>query len=304
MKISNEIATDIARRLGFNLIGFSRVKNLTEETSRLKKWLQTNYNAGMKYMANNLDKKEDVKLILNDARSVISLGMNYYVEEDYENKTGYGKVSRYAWGKDYHLIIWEKLADMIAELEEMDEHFKAVSYVDTGPVMDKAWAVRSGLGWMGKHTNVINPQAGSWFFIANIINNYEFNYSDIIADHCGTCTACIDACPTNAIVKEYVVDSNKCISYQTIENKNGIDTELKDKFENWLFGCDICQDVCPWNKKFSFPTSVNDFTGNNKEISLEEIELMTNSEFRKRFALSPIKRARLKGLKRNADFIK
>ena len=171
--------------------------------------------------------------------------------------------------------------------------------------MDKAWAVRAGIGWLGKHTNVINPQKGSWFFIANIICNTEFEYSATIIDHCGTCTACIDACPTNAIFEEYIVDSNKCISNLTIENKGNIPSEFKGSFDNWLFGCDICQDVCPWNNKFEYQTDEPQFSNvRNKELSIDEIENISNSEFKKKFISSPIARARLKGLKRNAKFIK
>jgi epoxyqueuosine reductase len=170
--------------------------------------------------------------------------------------------------------------------------------------MDKAWAVRAGIGWLGKHTNVINREIGSWFFIANIITNYEFNYSEQIPDFCGTCTACIDACPTKAIVQKYVVDSNKCISNLTIENKNEIPEEFKDKFDNWLFGCDICQDVCPWNQKFPVETLIKDFHPKNKELILDEIIEMTEEEFKIKFKTSPIKRAKLNGLKRNASFLK
>ena len=186
---------------------------------------------------------------------------------------------------------------------EIDPAFEALSYVDTGPVMDKAWAVRAGIGWLGKHTNVINPEIGSWFFIANMITNYEFDYSEITTDHCGTCTACLDACPTDAIVREYMVDANKCISFQTIENKNEIPVELKDKFDNWIFGCDICQDVCPWNQKFSVNTLINEFYPTTKELTYDEVVNLDNELFKERFAESPIKRTKLNGLQRNAKFL-
>jgi epoxyqueuosine reductase len=170
--------------------------------------------------------------------------------------------------------------------------------------MDKAWAVRAGIGWLGKHTNVINREIGSWFFIANIVTNYEFDCSETIPDFCGTCTACIDACPTSAIVQEYIVDANKCISYLTIENKNEISEQFKGKFDNWLFGCDICQDVCPWNQKFPMATLVKDFHPHNKELKLDDILEMKEEEFKEKFQTSPIKRAKLSGLKRNAAFLK
>lgn len=305
MQITKDIVRSLALRNGFNLTGFALAEELLHESHKLKEWLDKGYHSGMTYMERNIDQRRDVRLILEDASSVISLGMNYYIDEPHKTTEGYGKVSRYAWGKDYHLVIWEKLASIISELEKIDPDFKAKSYVDTGPVMDKAWAVRGGLGWLGKHTNVINPKSGSWFFIANIITNIKFEPETIIPDHCGSCTACIDACPTEAIFEEYVVDANRCISNLTIENKGDIPDELKGKFENWLFGCDICQDVCPWNNKFSINTLVREFeTTENKEISLDEISSMANSVFKKRFALSPINRARLKGLRRNAEFIK
>ncbi len=311
MKVTNQIVTELARKLGFDLIGFSKADELVEEIENLEKWIEIGYQAGMQYMENNLDKKGDVKEILPDAKSVISLGMNYYTDEDYSgdsHRDGFpeskGKVSRYAWGKDYHLIIWEKLEKLEKELKSIDNNFNSKSYVDTGPVMDKAWAVKSGIGWLGKHTNVINREIGSWFFIANIITNYKFEYNQPLQDFCGSCTACIEACPTDAIVQEYVVDSNRCISYLTIENKGTIPKEFEDKFDSWAFGCDICQNVCPWNDKFSRITDNKDFLPTNKEITLADIDGLSNRTFNQKFAESPIKRARLKGLKRNLTFIK
>ncbi|RPI59908.1 MAG: tRNA epoxyqueuosine(34) reductase QueG, partial [Ignavibacteriales bacterium] len=255
------------------------------------------------YMEKNSHKRKDVKEILPTAKSIVSLALNYYTPEKHSSEVDKGKVSRYAWGKDYHLVIWQKLNELETELKELEPEFETLSYVDTGPVMDKAWAFRAGIGWMGKHTNIINPEIGSWFFIATLITNYEFEYSEIITDHCGTCTACIEACPTNAIVQEYVVDANKCISFQTIENKDEIPVELKGKFDNWIFGCDICQDVCPWNNKFSVLTSVKDFYPQNKEIFFDEVLTLDNHSFKERFTESPIKRTKLKGLQRNAKFL-
>ena len=201
------------------------------------------------------------------------------------------------------MVIWEKLDELENQLKEIDPEFESKSYVDTGPVMDKAWAVRAGLGWLGKHTNVINTEMGSWFFIATLITNYEFNNSSIVTDHCGSCTACIDACPTNAIVDEYILDSTRCISYLTIENKDEIPEDFKGKFDNWIFGCDICQDVCPWNIKFSEVTLEEEFLPQNKELDVSEILKMNEEEFRTKFSESPVKRTKLKGLKRNANFI-
>jgi epoxyqueuosine reductase len=240
MKITNYIVEDKAKSLGFNIVGFAEASVLTDEIERYKSWLNNGFQSNMSYMERNVERRSDVKEILPNAKTVISLGMNYFVDGKFSNNKENGKVSRFAWGKDYHFIIWEKLDLLISELKIIDNTFEAKSYVDTGPVMDKTWAVRSGLGWQGKHSNVINPKIGSWFFIATIITNYEFEKNNLVTDHCGKCTACIDACPTNAIVEPYVVDANRCISNLTIENKGDISKEFKNKFENWIFGCDIC----------------------------------------------------------------
>ena len=305
MLLNNAFVGDLVRSFGFDLVGFAESKELDIEIERLSEWLDHGYQAGMTYMQRNLDKKKDVKKFLSTAKSVISLGINYYSPDKYSEQDNRGKVSRYAWGKDYHLVIWEKLDKIIGELKHKEPSFEAASYVDTGPVMDKAWAVRSGIGWLGKHTNVINKKIGSWFFIANIITNWEFEYSNPIENFCGSCTACIDACPTNAIIKEYVVDSNKCISYLTIENKQNIPEEFKSQFENWVFGCDICQDVCPWNIKFSKFMATKEFhpQKGNRELNMDDVLNLTKTEFDKRFSVSPIKRAKLSGLKRNAEFL-
>jgi epoxyqueuosine reductase len=302
--LTNEIVIQKAKAIGFDLVGFAKAGVLKKESKFLEDWLSKNYQAGMDYMQRNLDKRKDVKNIVRNAKSVISLGMNYYAPYSYSNKKDAGKISRYAWGKDYHLIIWAILDQFEEELKIIDPNFRSFSYVDTGPVMDKAWAVRAGIGWLGKHTNVINREIGSWFFIANLITNCEFDYSEQIPDFCGSCTACIDACPTDAIVEEYLIDSNKCISYLTIENKEDIHSRFKNKFNGWLFGCDICQDVCPWNKKFSVVTLINEFHPQNKELNLDEVLKMKEEEFKIQFKQSPIKRAKLAGLKRNAAFLK
>ncbi len=311
--ITNQTVIDIAHSLGFDLVGFTKVEPLSSEIQKLKQWLEKDFHADMTYMERNFHKREDPSQILPDVKSVISLGLNYNTPfnhypqiEEGKIYPPAGKVSRYAWGKDYHLVIWEKLEQLETKLKEIDSSFNSISYVDTGPVMDKAWAVRAGLGWLGKHTNVINRNIGSWFFIATIFTNKDFTYSETITDFCGSCTACLDACPTGAIVEEYVVDSNKCISYQTIENKIEIPKEYKGKFDDWIFGCDICQDVCPWNEKFSITSSIKEFEPIDGKtfLTLNEVEKMNDEEFKSRFNESPIKRTKLKGLKRNAEFIK
>ncbi len=305
MKITNEIVIQKAKAVGFDLVGFASACELKNEIENLEGWLSRGYQAGMSYMERNIDKRRNVKNILPEAKSVISLAINYYTEKKYSGGFQNGKVSRYAWGVDYHLILWDKLSLLEKELKEIDPQFESKSYVDTGPAMDKVWAVKAGLGWLGKNTNVINKNFGSWIFLSTIITNYEFEYSQTIPDFCGTCTACIDACPTDAIVSEYLVDANKCISYLTIENKNEIPEKFKGKFENWIFGCDICQEVCPWNIKFSEVTQQKDFypVQGNDELSLDEVLNMNEEEFKTRFERSPIKRTKLKGLKRNAEFL-
>ncbi|MBA4406484.1 tRNA epoxyqueuosine(34) reductase QueG [bacterium] len=310
MILNNQIVIEKAKELGFDLIGFARADILKNEVGRLNDWLRLGYHASMEYMNRNIEKRADVKNVLPNASSVISLAMNYYTDHHHldkiDNSSSHkqGKVSRYAWGKDYHLIIWEKLELLEEELQKIDPAFKCLSYVDTGPVMDKVWAARAGIGWMGKHTNIITREIGSWVFFATIITNYDFVYGEPIADFCGSCTACIDACPTKAIVNEYAVDANKCISFLTIENKDEIPDGFKDQFDNWLFGCDVCQDVCPWNYKFSLPTREKDFEPmGNKEIFFEDVFKMTPDDFKQRFETSPIKRTKLWGLKRNANYL-
>jgi len=304
MKLTNELVIQKAKATGFDLVGFAKAEELIVEVEKLEEWLRSDYHAGMEYMERNREKRRDISKILSSANNVISLAVNYYTDEHHSQDIANGKISRYAWGKDYHLILWAMLDELEEELKECDTNFESLSYVDTGPVMDKAWAVNSGIGWMGKHSNIINREFGSWIFIANIITNSVFEYTNQNADFCGSCTACIDDCPTDAIVSDYVVDSNKCISYLTIENKGEISEKFKGKFDGWLFGCDICQDVCPWNKKFSSPTHIKDFLHPKiKEINLEEVLKMNETEFTERFKLSPVKRTKLKGLKRNAEFL-
>ncbi|RKY92744.1 MAG: tRNA epoxyqueuosine(34) reductase QueG [Ignavibacteriae bacterium] len=304
MKLTNELVIQKAKAIGFDLVGFAKTEELVVEVEKLEGWLKSGYHAGMEYMERNREKRKDVSKILSSAKSVISLAVNYFTDEHHSQDDSGGKVSRYAWGKDYHLILWAMLDEFEEELKECDPSFEFISYVDTGPVMDKAWAAKAGIGWMGKHSNIINRQFGSWIFIANIFTNSVFKYTEQIPDFCGSCTACIDACPTKAIVSDYVVDSNKCISYLTIENKGEIPEKLVGKFDGWLFGCDICQDVCPWNRKFSNPAQIKDFLRPQiKEMNLEEVLKMNQTEFTEGFNLSPVKRTKLKGLKRNAEFL-
>lgn len=304
--ISEEQIIRLANSVGFELCGFTRAAELPEEKEKLQKWIAMGYHAGMTYMERNFDKKGNPSLVMEDTVSVISLGMIYNTDYGYTGDSDCGKISRYAWGDDYHFVMWDALEKLCTWITEREPEFKSIYYVDTGPVMDKVWAVRSGIGWMGKHTNIINKESGSWFFIANIFTDLELKPSKQIEDFCGDCTACIDACPTNAIAEPYLVDANKCISYLTIENKGNIKTELAENFDGWLFGCDICQDVCPWNIKFGAETDKAEFMPRNNQtaIPLQQIESMEQSDFKYRFTGSPILRAKLKGLKRNAEAVK
>lgn len=306
MVITKEFVENSARKLGFDLVGFAEATELTTESERLAQWLTGSFNAGMKYMSDNTEKRRDVRSILPGAQSIISLGMNYYTGYRHGNADpdSGGKVSRYGWGRDYHLVMWEKLEILKEMMQQADPSCEMVYYVDTGPVMDKAWAVRAGLGWMGKNSNVISRRIGSWFFIATVITNCGFSASAAETDHCGSCTRCIDACPTNAIIQDGVIDANKCISYLTIENKHEIDESFSDSFDGWIFGCDICQEVCPWNVKFASDCGKKEFEPVSPFLKFDEIASMTNSEFRRRFSESPISRARLKGLRRNAAFLR
>lgn len=306
MAITKEFVENTARELGFDLAGFAEVTELTTESERLAQWLNGSYHAGMKYMSENTEKRRNVRSILPGAQSIISLGMNYYTGYGHSNPdpAAGGKVSRYGWGRDYHLVMWEKLEELKKKMQQADPSCEMVYYVDTGPVMDKAWAVRAGLGWMGKNSNVISRSIGSWFFIATVITNFRFTASAVQTDHCGNCTRCIDACPTGAIIQDGVIDANKCISYLTIENKNEIDDSFSDSFDGWIFGCDICQEVCPWNAKFASECGKKEFEPVSPVLKFDEVECMTNSEFRRRFSESPISRARLKGLRRNAAFLR
>lgn len=304
MKLTNELVIQKAKGTGFDLVGFAKAEELTVDAENLEQWLKSGNHAGMEYMERNREKRKNVSKILSSAKSVISLGVNYFKDEHYSQDDSNGKISRYAWGKDYHLTVWVMLDELEEELKECDPNFESLSYIDTGPVMDKVWAAKAGIGWMGKHSNIINKEFGSWIFIANIITNSVFEYTEQVPDFCGSCTSCIDACPTDAIVSDYVVDSNKCISYLTIENKGEIPEKLIGEFDGWLFGCDICQNVCPWNKKFSAEAYIKDFLHPEiKEMNLEKVLKMDEIEFTERFKLSPVKRTKLKGLKRNAEFL-
>jgi epoxyqueuosine reductase len=293
-----------ANRLGFMFCGVSKADFLEEEAPRLDAWLNQNYNGEMAYMANHFDKRLDPRKLVEGAQSVISLALNYFPEKQQTPEAP--QISKYAYGKDYHKVIKKKLLKLIefitTEIGEVDGR----AFVDSAPVMDKAWAKRSGLGWVGKNTNLINPKSGSFFFLAELILDLPLETDGPIKDYCGTCTKCIDACPTDALVAPYQIDGSKCISYLTIELKEELlPNEFKGKLDNWMFGCDVCQDVCPWNK-FSKATNETAFAPSSLLLEMKnpEWEELTNEVFNKIFEGSAVKRTKFAGLTRNISFLK
>jgi epoxyqueuosine reductase len=298
-----ELIKNEAKRLGFISCGISRAEFLEEEAPRLEKWLKMNMHGEMKYMENYFEKRLDPSKLVDDAKSVISLSYNYY-PKDLQNKEA-PKISKYAYGMDYHYVIKEKLIFFLSFIKDKIGDVNGRAFVDSAPILEKAWASKSGIGWVGKNSNLITKQVGSFYFLAELIVDLELDYDGIEADHCGECTACIDSCPTQAITEPYVVDGSKCISYFTIELKENIPKEFKEKFEDWVFGCDICQDVCPWNK-FSKPHKEPLFqpTPELMKMSRDEWNEITEETFNKIFKNSAVKRTGYKGLTRNLNFIK
>ena len=276
---------------------------MEEEAPRLEKWLNQNMHGEMQYMENHFDKRLDPTKLVEGSKSVISLLLNYFPSED-QNPDSY-KISKYAYGMDYHFVIKDKLKSLLQFIQEEIGDVHGRAFVDSAPVLDKAWAAKSGLGWIGKNSNLLTQQVGSFYFIAELIVDLELAYDTPVTDHCGTCTACIDACPTEAIVQPYVVDGSKCISYLTIELKNEIPSEFDGKLDEWMFGCDVCQDVCPWNR-FSKPHSEPLFNPNPDLLSFtkKDWEEITEDVFKKIFKKSAVKRTKLSGLQRNINFLK
>lgn len=292
-----------AKRLGFLSCGISKAGFLKEEAPRLEIWLNKNRHGQMSYMENHFDKRLNPTLLVEDAKSVVSLLLNYYPSE-IQNKNSY-KISKYAYGQDYHYVIKEKLKELLYFIQTEIGEVSGRAFVDSAPVLDKAWAAKSGLGWIGKNSNLITQKIGSFYFIAELIIDLDLEYDTATTDHCGTCTACLDACPTEAIVAPYVVDGSKCVSYFTIELKDNLPSEMKGKFDDWAFGCDVCQDVCPWNR-FSKPHNESLLKPNESILNLsrKDWEEITKETFNKVFKNSAVKRTKFEGFKRNVDFLK
>lgn len=292
-----------AKRLGFLSCGISKAAFLEEEAPRLEAWLNKNMNGEMQYMENHFDKRLDPTKLVEGSKSVVSLLLNYYPVEQ-QTKDSY-KLSKYAYGTDYHFVIKDKLKSLLSFIQEEIGEVDGRAFVDSAPVLDKAWAAKSGLGWIGKHSNLLTQRVGSFYFIAELIIDLELDYDLPTTNHCGSCTACIDACPTQAITEPFVVDGSKCISYLTIELKENIPSEFKGKMDDWMFGCDVCQDVCPWNR-FSKTHNEPLFNSHPELLSMtkKDWEEITEDTFKKIFKKSPVKRTKYSGLKRNINFLK
>ena len=295
---------DQAQELGFDFCGISKAGFLEEEADHLEQWLKKGMHGKMAYMENHFDKRLDPTKLVEGSKSVVSLAYNYYPKEDLATEGEY-KISKYAYGKDYHFVIKEKMKIFLDRIRENIGEVDGRAFVDSAPIMERAWAKKGGIGWVGKHSLLLNRQIGSFFFLAELIIDLELLPDGPVKDYCGTCTRCIDACPTQAIVGNGVVDGSKCISYFTIELKEEIPKDVKGKFDNWIFGCDICQDVCPWNR-FSKPHNEPAFSPHEDlgDMRVNDWEEITRDVFNKIFKKSPVKRTKLEGLQRNIDFVK
>lgn len=303
MALTSIVIKERARAEGFTKVGIVSAASLEDEGRRLKQWLARGYHGTMSWMARDVEKRANPREIFPQARSVVVVALNYYTPHRHEQNSATGKVSRYAWGDDYHDVVAEKLRALLAWIKDQDPQAEGKVCVDIQPVMDKAWAVRAGLGWIGKHSNVITPEYGSWVFIGELLLNLELEYdAERVEDHCGTCTLCIDACPTSAITEPYVVDSNRCISYATIELRTPeLPPAIEQNLSGWMYGCDICQDVCPWNR-FEQATHDPRFAPRpgNVNAELRDIVELSHDAYVERFRGSAMKRAKLAGLQRNA----
>ena len=293
-----------AINLGFSFCTIAKVSSLDFEATHLQKWLDNNYNGEMEFMGSHFDKRKNPELLFDNAKSVICVGLNYFTKE--KTSSNKYKVAKFAFGKDYHYIIKERLNKLIDFIKQINPEINARAFVDSAPVMDKAWAQRSGMGWIGKNTCLINKNTGSFFFIGEIILDIELDYDNPVNNHCGNCTKCIDACPTSALLEPYVMDARKCISYLTIEYKKDLPEDLKSKFNTAIFGCDICQDVCPWNIKFAKEHTDPDLIANDAFLKLtnEDWETISQKDFKTIFKNTSLERTGYKRVLRNIKYLK
>lgn len=302
MNSPTHIVKTIANDLGFSFCGISKAEFLEEEAPKLEEWLKRGYQGKMGYLENHFDKRLDPTKLVSGAKSVVSLVYNYYPETIHE-KEGQPKIAKYAYGQDYHFVVKDKLKAFMSLLQEEVGNIEGRVFVDSAPVHERAWAAKSGIGWIGKNSLLLNREMGSFFFLAELIIDLELDPDGPMKDYCGTCTACQDACPTDAIPEPYVVDGSRCISYLTIELKDELPSEFKGQIENWAFGCDICQDVCPWNR-FAKPHNEAKFQPQGwEEFSNQDWQEMTKEVFQKVFKKSAVKRTKFEGLKRNLRFV-
>ncbi|MBE9243589.1 MAG: tRNA epoxyqueuosine(34) reductase QueG [Microcystis sp. LE19-131.1A] len=291
-----------ALELGFHGVGIASVDSQDSAVSHLKSWLERGYQADMDWMTN--PKRQDIKTLWPEVRSLICLALNYYTPQQHSQDQNHGKISRYAWGRDYHKVLSKKLKALSQWLESQGEQIQTRYYVDTGPVQDKVWAQRAGIGWIAKNGNLITRNYGSWVFLGEILTNLPLEPDRPHSAHCGTCSRCLSACPTQAIVSPYVVDANRCIAYHTIENRAvTLPTEIAKNLQGWVAGCDICQDVCPWNQRFAQVTDVEDFQPRPENLSpkLEELANLTIEEWDRRFISSALRRIKPQQWRRNAQ---
>lgn len=294
-----------AFELGIHKIGIAKAEILTKEGDQLKAWLHKGLHASMHWMEKNVEKRIDPREIVPGAQSVISIAVNYYTPTQHGPTDDEGKISRYAWGDDYHFHVTKRIQMLFESIKQLAPESEGRYYVDTGPMMDKVWAAKAGLGWQGKHTNLITKEYGSWVFLGEIITTLKLDIDPPMEDFCGSCTACIDACPTDALAEPYVVDSNTCISYLTIEHRGEIAASLGEHFEKWIYGCDICQDVCPWNR-FQQESEHREYFPRewNVDPNLDDLSHISQEEFSRRFKNSPVKRTKREGIIRNALLVK
>ena len=304
IKCNSDTIKKKALDLGFSVVGISEAEHLHDNQNKLNTWVEYGYHASMKWIPKRLDERGNIFNYFPEAKSVIAVGMNYYTDKQI-GKDNIGKISNYAWGEDYHIILKNKLFELLKFIQDVYPSVKYRVCVDTSPIMDKVWAQKSGLGWQGKHTTLINKEYGSWLFLGELLLDITLDYDKPFEqDLCGNCTKCIDSCPTGAL-SDYILDSNKCISYLTIEHRGEFENNISKNLDGWIYGCDICQDVCPWNIKFSTISEEKSFYPREqiKKMDIEKWKLMTKDQFKKIFKKSPIKRTKFEGLKRNIDSV-